>query len=155
MIDVLPTLLDLADLPMPEVFQGQSLAPLLLGSEGWEARPVILDEFEIDRESGELGGRIEIVDGRWGASLEIGPKFDSEDPGDHRPAPLLICDLRTDPLCVNSLHEERPDLVERYTRFLEQQFRAHQDLASLFARAADSPLTPEQLETLRSLGYIQ
>lgn len=155
MIDVLPTVLDLADLPMPEVFQGQSLEPLLIGSEGWESRPVILDEFEIDRESGELGGRIEVVDGRWGASLEIGPKTASQDPGDHRPAPLLICDLWTDPLCVNSLHEERPDLVEKYTRFLEQQFRAHQDLAKLFSRAEDSPLTPEQLETLRSLGYIQ
>ena len=51
--------------------------------------------------------------------------------------------------------EERPDLVERYTRFLEQQFRAHQDLAQLFSRPEESPLTSEQLETLRSLGYIQ
>jgi len=155
MIDVLPTVLDLADLAMPEVFQGQSLAPLLLGSEGWESRPVILDEFEVDRETGELGGRIEVIDGWWGASLEIGPKSDSEDPGDHRPAPLLLCDLWTDPLCVNSLHEERPGLVEKYTRLLEHQFRAHQDLARRFVRAEDSPLTPDQLETLRSLGYIQ
>lgn len=30
MIDMLPTILDLADLPMPEVIQGQSLAPLFL-----------------------------------------------------------------------------------------------------------------------------
>ena len=38
MLDVLPTILDLVDLPMPEVMQGQSLAPLLLGEEGWDAR---------------------------------------------------------------------------------------------------------------------
>ncbi|MEE9472753.1 MAG: sulfatase, partial [Acidimicrobiia bacterium] len=31
MIDMLPTILELAGLPMPEVMQGQSLAPLLLG----------------------------------------------------------------------------------------------------------------------------
>ncbi len=42
MIDVLPTILDLASLPMPEVVQGQSLAPLLLSEPGWEPRPVIL-----------------------------------------------------------------------------------------------------------------
>ena len=43
MVDVLPTVLDLVDLPMPEIMQGQSLVPLLLGEEGWEPRPVILD----------------------------------------------------------------------------------------------------------------
>ena len=31
MIDVLPTILDLVGLPLPEVMQGQSLAPVLLG----------------------------------------------------------------------------------------------------------------------------
>ena len=31
MLDVLPTILDLLDLPQPEVAMGQSLAPLLLG----------------------------------------------------------------------------------------------------------------------------
>ncbi len=44
MIDVLPTILELTGLPMPEVMQGQSLEHLLLGEEGWEPRPVILDE---------------------------------------------------------------------------------------------------------------
>jgi arylsulfatase A-like enzyme len=73
MIDMLPTILDLVDLPMPEIMQGQSLAPLLLGKAGWEPRPVILDEFEVDRDTGEFRGRIEVIDGRWGASLEINP----------------------------------------------------------------------------------
>ncbi|MCZ6778904.1 MAG: sulfatase, partial [Acidobacteria bacterium] len=76
MIDILPTILDLVGVPMPEVMQGQSLEPLLLGKEGWEPRPVILDEFYFDWDTGELSGLIEVVDGRWGASLEIDP--DSE-----------------------------------------------------------------------------
>ncbi len=159
MIDMLPTILDLADLPMPEVMQGQALAPLLLGERGWEPRPVILDEFEVDPETGELGGRIDVVDGRWGASLEINPKQqdDGEElvPGDRRPAPLLLYDLWNDPFCLKSLHEERPDLVEWYTTFLEAQWEAHQALAQQFTPGEESPLTPEQLRTLRSLGYIQ
>ena len=154
MIDVLPTVLDLVDLPMPEVMQGVSLAPLLLGEEGWEPRPVILDEFEVDWETGNLRGLIEVIDGRWGASLEINP--DPERPPERqRPVPLLLYDLWNDPQCLNSLHEERPDLVEKYTKFLEAQFEAHQSLAQLFTRSGEVALTPEQLRTLRALGYIQ
>ena len=145
MVDVLPTLLDL---PMPEVMQGASLAPLLLGEGGWEPRPVILDEFTVDRRSGELVGELAVIDGRWGASLEINPR-------QSRPVPLLLYDLWNDPMCLHSVHEERPDLVEKYTTFLEAQWEAHQALAQQFTPGEESPLTPEQLRTLRSLGYIR
>ncbi len=154
MIDMLPTILDLVDLPQPEVKQGQSLAPLLLGKAGWESRPVILDEFEEDANTGKLRGSIEVVDGRWGASLEVNP--DPDRPAERkRPVPLLLYDLWNDPYCLKSLHEERPDLVQKYTEFLETQFESHQALAQRFTRGEDSPLTPEQLGTLHSLGYIQ
>ena len=154
MIDMLPTILELAGLPMPELMQGQSLAPLLLGEEGWEARPVILDEFYVDWDTGELSGLIEVIDGQWGASLEINPDPEAPPEG-RRPAPLLLYDLWNDPYCLHSLHEERPDLVNKYTEFLEAQWEAHQALAKQFTRSEDSPLTPEQLRTLRALGYIQ
>jgi arylsulfatase A-like enzyme len=155
MIDVLPTVLDLLGLPMPEVMQGQSLAPLLLGEEGWEPRPVIFDEFNVDAETGELTGVIEVVDGRWGASLEINPHPDGE-PDTQRTVPLLLYDLWNDPSTQHSLHEERPGLVEKYTRFLEAQLEAHRELARRFTHSGEvTPLTPEQLRTLRALGYIQ
>jgi len=154
MIDMLPTILDLLDLPMPEVMQGQSLAPLLLGKTGWEPQPVILDEVRLNRATGEPEGRIEVIDGRWGASLYVhpNPKGDYEY---RRPIPLLVYDLWNDPYCLHSLHEERPDLVDKYTNFLEKQLEAHQSLAKLFSRSSKEPLTPKQLENLRSLGYIR
>jgi arylsulfatase A-like enzyme len=160
MIDVLPTILDLVGLPMPEVIQGQSLAPVLLGGERWEPRPVILDEFDVDQETGELRGTIEVVDGRWGASLEINPEPAEEDEDEEaaerrRPVPLLLYDLWNDPWCLEPVNDEHPDLVEKYTAFLEAQFEAHQALATLFTPGAEVALTPEQLETLRALGYIQ
>jgi len=161
MIDMLPTVLDLADLPMPEVMQGQSLAPLLQGEPGWEPRPVILDEFEVDRNTGEFRGRIEVVDGRWGASLQINPP-PAPDPvqpfgpvGGRRPVSLLLYDLWNDPLCLDSVHEEHPDLVEKYTRFLEEQFEAHLALGRRLTASGESALTPGELERLRSLGYIR
>ncbi len=157
MIDVLPTILDLVGLPMPEVMQGQSLSPLLLGEEGWEPRPVILDQFDASGHSPRtyLSG-IEVVDGRWGASLEIKVNPKPERPPEwQRPVPLLLYDLWNDPFALWSLHEERPDLVEKYTKFLEAQWEAHQALAQLFTPSESVPLTPEQLRTLRALGYIQ
>jgi arylsulfatase A-like enzyme len=160
MIDMLPTILDLADLPMPEVVQGQSLAPLLLGEAGWEPRPVILDEFEVDPDTGEFRGRIEVIDERWGASLAIngGIAMRGHPSGfqnEQRSVPLLLYDLWNDPECLHILNEERPDLVKKYTEFLEAQFAAHQALAQRFTPGGEVALTPEQLETLRALGYIR
>jgi hypothetical protein len=137
--------------------QGQSLAPLLRGRPGWTARPVILDFFypslgpapPPDR----LSGRIEVVDGRWGASMWIGPQPAS--PVARRPWPVLVFDLWSDPLCIAPLNEQRPDLVTKYTKLLEDTWNDHQALAQQFKPGPESALTPEQLERLRTLGYIR
>ncbi len=126
----------------------------MLGEPGWEPRPVILDQLEVDHETGEFSGLIEVIDGRWGASLQINPDPE-EEPERQRPVPLLLYDLWNDPVAVHSLHEERPDLVDKYTAFLEAQWEAHQALAQRFTRSGEVALTPEQLQTLRALGYIQ
>ena len=171
MIDVLPTLLDLLELPPPEALQGQSLAPLLLGRDV-QVRPVILDEFRVD-ERGEMVGNLEIVDGRWGASLEIGPH--PEGPGAAKgrhavpaggrwgavhpyfpEAPrLLLYDLWADPFALHAVNDRHPEVVERYRRLLLKQWRAHQALARRFGEAGEVALTPEQLKQLRALGYIR
>ena len=169
LIDMLPTVLDLADITAPEGLQGQSLAPLLLGEEGWQSRPVIFNEFYVDPETGDLMGKIEVIDGRWGASLDIDHRPEEKRPPDYRnvpaypfsrlgpppPFPVLIYDVWEDPDCLVPLNEERPDLVEKYTEFLEAKWKEHQELAKRFLRSEDAPLTPEQLRTLRSLGYIR
>jgi arylsulfatase A-like enzyme len=171
MLDVLPTILDLVGLPLPEAMLGQSQAPLLLGEGNVQPRPVILDEFRLDQETGEFRGTLEVVDGRWGASLEINPERPEEDEDEEaalrsprgafmplhfrgRPVPLLLYDLWNDPYCLHSVHEERPELVEKYTAFLEAQWEAYQALAQYFTAVEDVALKPEQLETLRALGYI-
>ena len=153
MIDVLPTVLELAGLPPPEVLQGQSLAPLLLGGAGWRPRPVIFDEFRKDQRTGELQGRIEIIDGRWGASLWIGPQ--PEDSTARRPTPLLLFDVWNDPLALKLMNDAHPELVKKYTALLQKQWEAHRLLAQRFTAGSKVELTPEQLETLRALGYIR
>jgi arylsulfatase A-like enzyme len=171
MIDVLPTILDLTGLPQPEVLQGHSLAPLLRG-QSMEAAPVILDEFRVDEPSGEMVGNLEIIDGRWGASLEIGPVAEGADPelGRH-PVPvggrwgavhplyrdvprLLLYDLEADPYVRHAVNDEHPELVAHYRELLLEQWRAHRALAERFGDTEAAPLTPEQLRQLRALGYI-
>lgn len=138
---------------LPEVMQGQSLAPLLLGTPGYEPRPVILDEFEVDPSIEEWSGRIEIIDGRWGASLEVNPDPDAP-PTFRRDTPLLLYDLWNDPEALESLHEERVDLVEKYRGALESQLEAHRQLSERFTPSEESAPTSEQLRALRELGYV-
>ncbi len=150
LIDLLPTVLDLTDQPRPGHLQGQSLAPLLRGRPGWQPRPVILYETNVDPKTGEVSGAVEIVDGRWGASLAIEQGEAKAEDGPR----LLLYDLWNDPYCLRSLHKERPDLVKKYTGLLERRFREHRALAKKFKPRAAGALDPRQLETLKSLGYI-
>lgn len=144
LIDLLPTVLDLAGQPKPAYLQGHSLAPLLLGQPGWKPRPVVIDELTLNARTGEPNAIVEIVDGRWGASLHI-----SREGND-----LLLHDLWNDPYCLKSLHEERPELAKKYRGDLERIFREHQRLAKEFPRGKGEAMDSEQLKTLRSLGYI-
>jgi arylsulfatase A-like enzyme len=182
MIDVLPTLLDLAGFPQPQMKQGQSLTPLLLGQvteEEWEPHPVFVDVLAIDRISGELVGNIEVIDDRWGASLCVRPDDPEVEvrgvriqdgltrcteafPGWERQSRtpprerLLVYDLWDDPLLERPINEERPDLVERYTNLLETQVKVNAALRELISGGGQSvELRAEDLEQLRALGYIQ
>ena len=170
MLDVLPTLLELVGLPEPDLKQGQSLAPLLLGQVAeaeWESRPVIVDVLVEDVATGQLMGNIEMIDGRWGASLCVRPAgttFGSRRPvGDAllscvqamRPERFVLYDLWEDPLLQRPVNAERPDLVEKYTALLEAQVEANAAMRKLVGAGGERvSLTPEQLRTLRTLGYI-
>jgi arylsulfatase A-like enzyme len=172
MIDVLPTILELAGLPQPDVMQGRSLAPLLLGRK-LEPRPVILEEFRVDEASGELVGNIEMIDGRWGASLEIGPLPEGADPNRGRHAVpaggrwgavhpffadaprLLLYDLLQDPFTLRAVNAEHPEKVAHYRRLLLEQWEVHRALAARFTEAGEQALTPAVLRQLQSLGYVR
>jgi hypothetical protein len=117
--------------------------------------------------TGHLIGSIEVIDGRWGASLCINPVSPGNAPparGRHgdgldahyeRKEELVLYDLWNDPFCTKLVNEEHPDLVEKYRKFLEEQFKANQILSELIGGSGKVELTPKQLERLRTLGYIK
>jgi arylsulfatase A-like enzyme len=167
MVDVMPTLLDLVGLPPLEVQQGRSLARLLRGETTVLApEPVFIERLGQEGDGGTLVGTIGVIDGRWAASLllrdqravpeESMPPF-GDGMSDHtqRTEKLLLWDRDTDPLMARSLHEERPDLVAYYRTMLEEQLEANAAIARLITSGGDVRLSPEELEMLRTLGYIR
>jgi arylsulfatase A-like enzyme len=146
LVDLLPTVLDLAHFSQPaRALDGQSLAPLLRGRPGFEPRPVILEEMNVEPQTQEVSGAIEIVDGRWGASLALGAKEEKS---------FLLYDLIVDPFCLKSVDRERPELSRHYRGLLESRFREHRAKAKSYRRGAGQELRSEQIETLKALGYV-
>jgi arylsulfatase A-like enzyme len=175
LIDLLPTVLDLASLPPAEVRQGTSLGPALRG-EPWTPRLVVLDQLQAHAPTGEMVGHIEVIDGRWAASMEVMPEVlqaDYQAKGEslvtaggwrasrpHRPSTprVLLYDIDQDPLCLRNVNAQHPEELAHYTAWLEMRWAAHQDLARLFPTEdgveGGAEVNPEQMEALRLLGYV-
>jgi len=160
LIDLPPTILDLVGLPALPSARGRSLAGLLRGDggEGDEPAPVILEEVEVDPRSGELRGLLEVIDGRWAASLLIGdgpPRSGNAAPPAPRTAPFLLFDLEADPYALDSVHREHPREARRYYEMLRDLAAEHREHLLSHRPADSAELTSDQLETLRSLGYLE
>lgn len=167
LIDLLPTLVELADLPAATGVQGRSIAQALLAGAEPEPRPFFIDMPGTDFDTGEMIGTLEIVDGRWGASMVINSRPMGEEPEnrahhgdaleDHyeRREPVVVYDLVEDPFCRRPVNEARPDLVEHYRRRLETKRAELLELRELLGGAGSTELDPETVERLRTLGYIQ
>lgn len=132
-LEVMPTILDLLDIqPNPEV-RGKSLLPLIGGS--WQGREVAY-----------MAGGLEKLRGRrW--SIIFG-----------QDRPVRLYDLAADPAEQVDRLAEEPELVaslvERYRAIRTVQLQAH----AILAAGRESPraqLSPEDVEHLRALGYLQ
>jgi arylsulfatase A-like enzyme len=152
-IDVMPTILELARLPRPEGIQGQSLLPLMSGSDpaslGWKPRPAVAERAHAPIASdGEVDVDVDslaVVDGRWKlvwntSRPDLKPEYE-------------LFDHRQDPLDLNDVAPQHPEVVERLADYLVK-WRDAALAARVDAETAAEEMSPEEIETLRSLGYI-
>ena len=130
LVDLMPTLLDLAGLQPPRRAEGRSLLPLLRQGE-LEGRPVYLEH------AGTFGLR--------GSTHKLLVAADGE---------VRCYDLRTDPQELVPLPDPLPPecrILGEGLTVLKAQLEASQRIQEPTEAV---PLEPEELEALRSLGYL-
>jgi arylsulfatase A-like enzyme len=152
-VDVAPTILALAGLPPLAQAQGRSLVPLLAEGAappaGWSRRAVTEKRRETDPSSPTALGGVATALALDGWKLV---ELEGPEPGavSHE-----LYDDRRDPLNRSDVAAQHPDVVARLARELEA-WRAGVAGVRLEPEAAsDEPMSPEELERLRSLGYVQ
>lgn len=152
-LDLMPTLLELSGLEIPAGAQGQSLVQAWRGSEAggtpgaWQPRPAVTEKAATDS---EIQGRSEVF-----SIVSDGWKLVQHHvPGEE--APLLeLYDHRQDPLNTVDLASAEPARVRELARQLAL-WREKAESARLLSDAElGEGLSGEELERLRSLGYVQ
>jgi arylsulfatase A-like enzyme len=148
LLDLAPTVLDLAGLSIPESMQGQSLRPLLDPEGKWRARPAISEwRRRTDQRNSRMVDAFSIIEGEWKLVRNV-----------ERPEDVPEFELyhhRTDPLDQKNVASDHPEIVERLAQQLEAWHKwALENRLPSDGEAAEA-MTSEELQRLRSLGYVQ
>lgn len=138
-VDLLPTLLELADLPTPGKLHGRSLVPAMNLREG-TPREYVFSYGVHGNSVRETASGFKLIVPR-GNSLRAG----------HEPQ---LFDLRADPHEREDLAEGRPEVVRRLVKQWREwraRYPTEDNLSSAMGRRADR----EQRRLLESLGYTE
>jgi arylsulfatase A-like enzyme len=153
LVDVMPTMLSLARLPVPEEAQGQSLAPLLRGVPGagsWKPRPVFTDRPAAPHFASPAPRASEtfsVIHEGWKLLWNI-----------HRPAgapEYELYDHRRDPGDLRNVAAQHPDVVRRLAKLVDGWRKDSLRRRLPPDEEAGRDLRPEERERLRALGYIR
>lgn len=151
LVDVMPTLLDFSGLPVPREAQGLSLRPLLTGQPvpvAWKDRPVFAEKQPTGApEERGVSESYAVVEGRWKLIHHVvrvpgQPEFE-------------LFDFLADPLDQKDVAAQNGEVVARLARVLDAWRRSARSARLKSDDALAQELSPEQLETLRSLGYVK
>ncbi|HET7747520.1 MAG TPA: sulfatase-like hydrolase/transferase [Vicinamibacteria bacterium] len=162
LVDVMPTLLDLSGLKTPPEAQGQSLRPLVFGTasspvggidkpapRGWNRRPLIAEKHPAGTGNDFPNASLSyaIMDGRWKLIHNVArppevPEYE-------------LFDFYADPHDQKNLAAAHADEVQRLARVLGTWRQWAQNARLKPDSDATKGMSAEQLEQLRSLGYIK
>ena len=148
-IDIAPTLLELSHLPRPETMQGQSLVPLMAGAEGWEPQAAITQKAETNQTGGPRPYDTEayaVVSDGWKLIHHTKPEEGKPE--------FELFHHAEDPLDLKDVSEGNPDRVKTLAALLESEMARILE-GALEEGGSTENLSDEELQRLRSLGYIQ
>ncbi len=154
-IDLMPTLLELSHLSLPKTLQGQNLLPLLAEEgdptrEQWQSRPAFSERVtqasRVATAETEVDSFAIVTEG-WKLIHNVRKPDDFPE--------YELFDHHNDPLNLEDLAPENPEVVERLSQQLEQW---HEQALAARLPSDDElkgGLSAQELERLRSLGYIR
>jgi arylsulfatase A-like enzyme len=151
-IDVMPTLLEVSRIPVPELAQGQSLLPLLAAGGtaglGWAPRPAFSERAHAPAAFSD-----EKVPRSYRSVVSDGWKLIHNVEKPEGVPDFELYDHAKDPLDLHDIAAEHPEVVERLARVLES-WHARALEARVETEAADADLSSGEIEKLRALGYL-
>lgn len=136
LIDIMPTLLDQLDMPAASGMQGCSLKEVI--DETPPAKPV--PAFSEAVKEGPKKKSLYLGD--WKLIVTPGEKTHE------------LYNIADDPIELKNLYAQYPPGAEKVTKLLQEQMARNQHLASK-TKDQQIPLTSEQYERLKSLGYVR
>jgi arylsulfatase A-like enzyme len=150
-LDLMPTLLELAGVPIPETAQGRSLVPLWSGSGDGRPLPAFSERKALmgldDPNSGfaRSDSFALVQDGWrliWNTRQEPGvPEFE-------------LYRRETDPLDQNNVAQDHPEVVAELKAVIERWQESAIAARLKQDEGAEGDLSADELERLRALGYI-
>jgi len=153
LIDVMPTILELAGAAAAPTMQGQSLAPLLKGQPFRRAAPAFSSKLALPRARPgggvpeNLTDTIALVGKEWKLLYRTQP-----DRAGLRQMELY--DRRADPGETVDLSSRRSPVAARLKDEIVRWIGAQNQIRKLLGPAGQSKLDPQTIERLRSLGYL-
>jgi arylsulfatase A-like enzyme len=153
LIDLLPTVLDLLGVKIPDVVEGQSLAPFAKGQVFRRRSPVMTSRFA-DPEAKKIGfvpeNRIDAI-----AFLDANWKLIYREKGDEAGVSKLeLYDRRTDREETKNLAAQNPREVNQLLAEITKWTEAQKQIRKFLGQGAKANINRQTLEQLRSLGYI-
>jgi arylsulfatase A-like enzyme len=139
LIDIMPTILDVAGLPRPPGLQGRSLKNALAGTPGDPPGTLV---FSQRRDITDKDFSVMVSDGRW-------KLIETPETGG-----VALYDRLADPREKSPVSDPPPALLDTLTRRIEEWKATNRSLHDSIGPETTTPLTPEAEEQLRSLGYI-
>ena len=154
-ISLMPTLLELSGVSVPEGAQGQSLLPLMAGSDdpaslGWERRPAYSErkrmESTEERPAYDVDQYSVVLDG-WKLVRNIDPPEGQSE--------YELYNHVEDRINHHDVAADHPEIVERLTAQLAERLRYLEARKLPTDEEGTEGLSPEELQRLRSLGYLR
>jgi arylsulfatase A-like enzyme len=149
-IDIVPTLLEISGLSVPESAQGRSLMPLLGGGGNWEKQPAFSEKAKTRHPFGTLDPAL----GSYAATTEEWKLVHNvhRRPGMEE---FELYNMQSDPLNLNNVAGDHPQIVQELAAEIAR-WRDNAEAAALPSDdEASEHLDAGELERLRNLGYIQ